>query len=310
MAHPLIKLMWSRVSAAASRSSTSAVAAGVRGRRGRLRCIVLAGAAGVSSSHWLPSRCSSCQQELRVVDDVCSTTGPEAPKKQTPTIRPVQVATSSANKKGSNISIEQEMLKSRRLFLTGEVNDESAKVIVQQLLYMEAEDPVTPVTLFINSGGGLVHSGLAILDVMSHVRMPVHTVAVGRCFSIAALLLSAGTPGHRCAYEHARVMIHEPSCSFPKLQATEMAIKIAELRNTKRVLEQVLGSKTGRSAADISAAIARDQYMSASEACEFGLIDRVVIRPFDTSGLVKARKAARDVPSPPESADGKHVESG
>lgn len=195
----------------------------------------------------------------------------EVPKK--PAAAPAAAAAKRAA--GGTINVDQEMLKLRRIFITGDINDDLAKVVTQQLFFLEAEDPTAPVTVFINSGGGLVHSGLAILDVMTHVSMPLNTVAYGRCFSIAALLLSAGTPGHRSAYENARLMVHEPSCSYPKLQASDMVIKVDELRHTQRTLEEVLSQRTGRTREEIAAAVARDRYMSVAEARDFGLLDHV-----------------------------------
>jgi len=199
------------------------------------------------------------------------------------------------------INVDQEMIKTRRVFLTGEVNDESAKVLVQQLMFLQAEDPDAPITLFINSGGGLVHSGLAILDVMSTVTTPVKTVAYGRCFSIAALLLAAGAPGERSAYANARLMIHEPSCSYPKLQASDIMIKAEELRHTKVTLERVLTSLTGRSKAEIGEAVARDNYMSVAEARSFGLIDNIVTSPPRSAppskAVVSAPSVAPDQPN-------------
>lgn len=183
------------------------------------------------------------------------------------------------------VNIDQEMLKSRRLFLTGEVNDDMAKIFVQQLLFLEADDPNAPVTIFINSGGGLVHSGLAILDVMANVSTPLKTVCYGRCFSIAAVLLAAGTPGHRSAYEHARLMIHEPSCSYPKLSASDVILKAEELRNTKQTLEEVLSRLTGKPLADIVDAVARDRYMSVQEGRDFGLVDSIISQSERRAGV-------------------------
>jgi len=179
------------------------------------------------------------------------------------------------------------MLKMRRVFITGDINDDSAKAIVQQLLYLEADDPHAPVTIFINSGGGLVHSGLALLDVIFGVSMPIHTVAYGRCFSIAAILLSCGAPGRRAAYEHTRLMIHEPSCSYPKLQATDIIIKADELRHTQQTLESILSARTGRSQAEIAKSVLRDHYMSAQEAKGFGLVD-MVLPPGEASMVLTA----------------------
>lgn len=195
------------------------------------------------------------------------------------------------------------MLKARRLFITGDINDDSAKVLVQQMLYMEAADPKAPVTLFINSGGGLVHSGLAILDVIASVSMPVHTVGYGRCFSIAAVLLAAGAAGHRRVYGNARLMIHEPSCSYPKLQASDIIIKADELRNTQVTLESILSGFTGKSQEEVSKATMRDKYMSAAEAQAFGIVDVVV--PAKPRGLVVVAAEAEG-----EAAEGPLLPSG
>eukprot|EP00931_Biecheleriopsis_adriatica_P077371 TRINITY_DN50954_c0_g1_i1.p1 TRINITY_DN50954_c0_g1~~TRINITY_DN50954_c0_g1_i1.p1 ORF type:complete len:310 (+),score=60.08 TRINITY_DN50954_c0_g1_i1:60-932(+) len=199
---------------------------------------------------------------------------PSQPALKQPSGDPVSSAKKAAPTR--TISVDQEMIKSRRLFLTGEVNDESAKVLVQQLLFLQADDPDMPVTLYINSGGGLVHSGLAILDVMSCLSVPVKTVAYGRCYSIAAVLLAAGSPGSRSAYPHARLMIHEPSCSYPKLQASDLLLKANELSHTKDTLEAIFSRITGRPKEEISSAVARDRYMSVTEAKDFGLIDHVI----------------------------------
>lgn len=200
------------------------------------------------------------------------------------------------SKRVGSVNVDQEMLKLRRIFLTGDINDDTARLFVQQLLYLEADDPHAPVTIFINSGGGLVHSGLAILDVMSHVSTPLHTVAYGRCFSIAALLLSAGTRGHRSAFSHARLMIHEPSCSYPKLQCSDIMIKVDELRHTQQILVQVLSVQTGRPREEISQAVARDRYMSVTEAIDFGIID--IVMPSGLPALPQTPRP-REVPSGP-----------
>lgn len=202
---------------------------------------------------------------------------PKAP--EAPPARPAARPSAQGTRRAGSVNVDQEMLHLRRIFITGEINDDSAKVVVQQLLYLEAEDPDAPVTIFINSGGGLVHSGIAILDVMSHVSTPLKTVAYGRCFSIAALLLAAGTPGLRLAYSNARLMIHEPSCSYPKLQCSDIMIKVDELRHTQSTLERILSARTGRPEAEIAAAVQRDRYMSVAEAQEFGIIDNVVTAP-------------------------------
>jgi len=197
-----------------------------------------------------------------------------------------------------NVNVDQEMLKRRTIFITGEVNDETAKALMQQLLWLEAEDPHAPVTIFINSGGGLVHSGVAMIDAMLAASMPLKTVAYGRCFSIAALVLAAGTHGHRSAYENARLMIHEPACSYPKLQVSDIAIRVEELRHNSHTLARILGERTGKSEAELIDAFTRDRYMAAAEAKEFGVID--YIRPTRSKGLLEERVAAHtgSLPTP------------
>jgi len=233
-----------------------------------------------------------------------------APAMPTPALTPAPTPAAPSSKPAApkraagTVSCDQEMLKLRRIFLTGEVNDDSAKRFVQELLYLEAEDPYAPVTIFINSGGGLVHSGLAILDVMSQVVMPLRTIAYGRCFSIAAVLLAAGTPGQRFAFPHARLMIHEPSCAYSKLPVSDMVIKVDELRHTSQVLEELLCEKTGRSPAEVRAAVSRDNYMSVEDARKFGLIDNVVksTRPMPVPSRSSASRSAAAASVPPPAA--------
>jgi len=245
--------------------------AGAKPRRGsQIVSFVPVAAAAASGALLLPSRPS--WQEPPPPAEPAKTPAEPAKTPAEPAKTPAEPKKAATR----TVNLEQEMLKSRRVFLTGEVNDDMAKVFVQQLLFLEADDPNAPVTIFINSGGGLVHSGLAILDVMANVSTPLKTVCYGRCFSIAAVLLAAGTPGHRSAYKHARLMIHEPSCSYPKLSASDVILKAEELRNTKETLENVLSRLTGKPLADIVDAVARDRYMSVQEAKGFGLVDTII----------------------------------
>mmetsp|Transcript_15299 Transcript_15299/g.35802 ORF Transcript_15299/g.35802 Transcript_15299/m.35802 type:complete len:335 (+) Transcript_15299:200-1204(+) len=223
---------------------------------------------------------------------------PEPERAPAPEVRkPQEVPTKPATRRAAgSVNVDQEMLHLRRIFITGEINDDSAKLIVQQLFFLEAVDPDAPITVFINSGGGLVHSGLAILDVMTHLSTPLKTVAYGRCFSIAALLLAAGTVGQRSAYSNVRLMIHEASCSYPKLQCTDVVIKVDELKHTQRTMETILSARTGRTPAEIAAALQRDKYMSVQEAIDFGLIDSVV--PATHAGCSsKAMSKSAEVPA-------------
>lgn len=207
-----------------------------------------------------------------------ATPKPDPNHKSEPEAKPKTTSRTTKRPSGT-ISVDQEALRARRLFLTGDINDDMAKAFVQQILYLESEDPETPVTVYINSGGGSVHSGLAILDIMSSVRMPVATVAYGRAMSIAALLLAGGTPGRRSAYANTRLMVHEPSCSYPKLQASDLKIKMAELERTRQTMVSIFASRVGRPEAEVAEEIGRDRYLSAAEAKTFGLLDTVFEDP-------------------------------
>jgi len=171
------------------------------------------------------------------------------------------------------INLEQEMIRSRRIYLTGEINDDTAKDVIQKLLFFEAEDPSAPVTLFINSGGGFVHSGFAIKDMMAHVSTPVRTVAVGRCLSIAALVLAGGEHGQRFAAPSCRIMIHEPQCAYPKNTSTNLTTKINELNNTSQTYMETLSKFCRRPLEEVSVAVLKETYMSPAEGVEFGIID-------------------------------------
>lgn len=182
----------------------------------------------------------------------------------------------SARPQPKPIKVDQEALRSRRIFLTGKVSESMAKSFTEQMLYMQACDQDTPVTVFINSHGGSVHAGLAIIDVMSCASMPVATVGYGSCCSMAALILAAGTLGMRSVHANARVMIHEPSASYNKHVVTDMMIRISELALLQGVLEQVLANRCGRSVSEVAFHMARDKYMSAAEAADFGIVDCVL----------------------------------
>lgn len=187
-------------------------------------------------------------------------------------------------KPAPKVSPDAECLRRRRIFLTGEVTDEVAKRTVQELLYLEAEAPGTPIRMVVNSGGGKVHSGLAILDVMEAISSPVHTVVMGRAFSIAAVLVAGGEQGHRLALPHARLMIHEPTGSYPKLDAADLEIKLRELQQRSAETRQLLAKFTRKPEPEVTRLLERDFYMSAEEGRAFGLVD-VVAPSIDAWGL-------------------------
>lgn len=168
------------------------------------------------------------------------------------------------------------LLKDRIVFLASEVNDDLANIVIAQLLFLESEDPDKDIMLYINSPGGVITSGLAIFDTMQHVRCTISTTCIGMAASMAAVLLTAGTKGHRAALPNARVMIHQPSGGTHG-QATDIEIQAKETRFLKDVLTRILADATGKSKDQINKDIDRDFYMSPNEAKEYGLIDEVLL---------------------------------
>lgn len=171
--------------------------------------------------------------------------------------------------------IYSRLLKERIVFLTGEVNDEVASLICAQLLFLEAENPDKEISFYINSPGGVVTSGLAILDTMNYIKCPVSTVCMGQACSMGSLLLTCGEKGRRFALPNARVMIHQPSGGFQG-QATDMEIHVKEILAIKKRLNQIYVEQTGNPLKEIEEAMERDNFMTAEEALKFGLIDAVV----------------------------------
>ena len=171
--------------------------------------------------------------------------------------------------------IYSRLLKERIVFLTGEVNDAVSSLICAQLLFLEAENPDKEISFYINSPGGVVTSGLAILDTMNYIKCPVSTVCMGQACSMGSLLLTCGEKGRRFALPNARVMIHQPSGGFQG-QATDMEIHVKEILAIKKRLNQIYVEQTGKSLKEIEVAMERDNFMTAEEAVKFGLIDAVV----------------------------------
>ena len=171
--------------------------------------------------------------------------------------------------------IYSRLLKDRIVFLDGEVTDESASVIVAQLLFLEAEDPTKDINLYINSPGGCVTAGFAIYDTMNYIKCDVSTICIGMAASMGAFLLSSGAKGKRFALPNAEVMIHQP-LGGAKGQATEIQIVAEQILKTKKKLNSILAKNTGKSVEVITADTERDNYMEAQEAMEYGLIDKVI----------------------------------
>ncbi|WP_293806576.1 ATP-dependent Clp protease proteolytic subunit [uncultured Bosea sp.] len=173
--------------------------------------------------------------------------------------------------------IYSRLLRERIIFLTGPVEDFSASLIVAQLLFLEAENPKKEISFYINSPGGVVTSGLSIYDTMQLIRCPVTTVCIGQAASMGSLLLTAGAKDMRFALPNARIMVHQPSGGFQG-QVTDILIHAKEVESLKKRLNEIYVKHTGRSYEDIHAALERDNFMTADQAKEFGLIDKVMER--------------------------------
>ena len=169
------------------------------------------------------------------------------------------------------------LLNDRIIFLSEEVNDTTASLIVAQMLYLEAQDPDKDIQFYINSPGGSVTAGMAIFDTMRYIKCDVATICVGMAASMGAFLLSAGTKGKRMALPNAEIMIHQPSAGTQG-QITDMAIHLKRLETIKARLNRILAENTGKSVDVITDACERDNFMTSEEALEFGLIDRVLER--------------------------------
>jgi len=179
------------------------------------------------------------------------------------------------NQRGERVfDIYSRLLRDRVIFLGTEVNDDVANVIVAQLLFLEAEDPDQEIHLYINSPGGSITAGLAILDTMNFVRPEISTTCIGMAASMAAWLLAAGTPGKRSALTNARVMIHQPM-GGARGQASDIDIQAREILKLRERMNEILADLTGRSLEQIAVDTERDYYMSALEAKDYGLIDAV-----------------------------------
>ena len=167
------------------------------------------------------------------------------------------------------------LLNDRIVFLSGEVDNNSASLIVAQMLYLEAQDPDKDIQFYINSPGGSVTDGMAIYDTMQYIKCDVSTICVGLAASMGAFLLSSGTKGKRIALPNAEIMIHQPSAGTQG-QVTDMAIHIKRMEIIKKRLNTILANNTGKDIETITAACERDNFMTAEEAKEYGLIDKVI----------------------------------
>lgn len=167
------------------------------------------------------------------------------------------------------------LLKERIIFVTGPIEDYMATLVTAQLLFLEADNPKKEIAMYINSPGGVVTSGLAIYDTMQFIRPKVSTLCMGQAASMGSLLLAAGAPDMRFALPNARIMVHQPSGGF-RGQATDIELHAKEILDLKARLNQIYASHTGKDVGDIKDALERDNFLTAEDAKEFGIIDTVV----------------------------------
>ncbi len=175
--------------------------------------------------------------------------------------------------------IYSRLLKDRIIMLSGEINDQVASTIVAQLLFLEAEDPEKDIYLYINSPGGVITSGFSIFDTMNYIRPDISTICIGQAASMGAFLLSCGTPGKRYSLPNSRIMIHQP-LGGAQGQATDIEIQAKEILRMKKVLNEILAKNTKQTVKKIEKDTERDFFMSAKEAMEYGLVDKVLEKSF------------------------------
>jgi ATP-dependent Clp protease protease subunit len=175
--------------------------------------------------------------------------------------------------------IYSRLLKDRIIMLSGEVNDQVASTIVAQLLFLEAQDPDKDIYFYINSPGGVITSGLSMYDTMNYIKPDIVTICIGQAASMGAFLLSSGTKGKRYALPHARIMIHQPS-GGAQGQSTDIQIQAQEIQRLKDTLNGIMAEQTGKTAKRLEKDTERDKFMSAQEALEYGLIDKVLTKSF------------------------------
>ena len=191
------------------------------------------------------------------------------------TMQLVPMVVEQSSRGERSFDIYSRLLRERIIFLNGEVNDTVSALVCAQLLFLEAENPERPIHLYINSPGGVVTSGLAMYDTMQYIRAPVHTLCMGTARSMGSFLLMAGQAGQRAALPNASILIHQPLGGFQG-QASDMLIHAEEIKRTKHHLTELYAEHCGRSYEEFEAAMDRDRFMTAQEALEWGLIDRVL----------------------------------
>ena len=189
----------------------------------------------------------------------------------------IPMVVEQTNRGERSYDIYSRLLEDRIIFLTGEINDQIADLIVAQLIYLEGKDPDKDISLYINSPGGSVTAGMAIYDTMNYIKCDVSTICIGLAASMGAFLLSSGAKGKRFALPNSEIMIHQP-LGGAQGQASDIKIQAEHILRTKAKLNRILAENSGKDLATIERDTDRDNYMSAEEARVYGLIDKVFLR--------------------------------
>lgn len=191
------------------------------------------------------------------------------------TLQLVPMVVEQSNRGERSFDIYSRLLRERIVFLNGEVNDAVSALVCAQLLFLEADNPKKPIHLYINSPGGVITSGMAMYDTMQFIQAPVHTLCMGTARSMGSFLLMAGAPGQRSALPNANLLVHQPSGGFQG-QASDISIHAEEIQKTKRRVCSLYAKHCGQSLEEVEKTLDRDNFMTAEEALEWGLIDRVL----------------------------------
>ena len=191
------------------------------------------------------------------------------------TMQLVPMVVEQSSRGERSFDIFSRLLRERIIFLNGEVNDALSGLVCAQLLFLEAENPRRPIHLYINSPGGVVTAGLAMYDTMRYISSPVHTLCMGTARSMGSFLLMAGQPGERAALPNASLHVHQPLGGFQG-QASDIAIQAEEMLKVKRRMIRLYAEHCGRTIEEVEKTLDRDRFMSAEEALEWGLIDRIL----------------------------------
>ena len=187
----------------------------------------------------------------------------------------IPMVVEQSNKGERSYDIYSRLLKDRIIFLGGEINDDTANLVVAQMLFLEADDPDKDISLYINSPGGSVTAGMAIYDTMQYIRCDVSTICIGMAASMGAFLLAAGAKGKRRALPNCEIMIHQP-LGGARGQATDVAIQAEQLLKIKKKINEILSSRTGQPIDKVQADTERDNYMSAEAAKAYGIVDEII----------------------------------